>query len=143
MKDTATKNYHEISKFCLKQLLLFMFAYILLVSCQNRSTDKEYRINPIHASNKELMLSEISGNISYIVLSTEHLLGHIMNIEFNDSLIFVASVRNPLYVFDADDCEIERMKRKNSKFQVPCYALFNLKPELSLRNQRSAAEINL
>ena len=105
MKKTNFIRYkclENISFFGSKKGLFFLeillFAFIF--SCTPDKSAEISVINPGNMIEKEIGLSEIAGDITYIPLSKDVLFGSIVSVELTDSLIFITPALGTLIVYD-------------------------------------------
>ena len=82
----------------LKIIISLSFGY--LVSCSKDKTAEIPVINPESMVEKEIGLSEIAEEITYIPLSNDVLFGSIVSVELTDSMILIAPALKGLFVYD-------------------------------------------
>ena len=82
----------------LKIIISLSFGY--LVSCSKDKTAEIPVINPGSMVEKEIGLSEIAEEITYIPLSNDVLFGSIVSVELTDSMILIAPALKGLFVYD-------------------------------------------
>ena len=105
MKKTNFIRYkwlENISFFGSKKRLFFLVILLFgfFFSCTPDKTAEIPVINPGNMIEKEIGLSEIVGDITYIPLSKDVLFGSIVSVELTDSLIFITPALGTLIVYD-------------------------------------------
>jgi hypothetical protein len=71
-----------------------------LISCSVDKSGEIAVINPGNIVAKQIFLSEIAEEITYVQLSNSILFGNIVSVELTDSLIFVTPALKELFVYD-------------------------------------------
>jgi len=105
MKKTNFIRYkwlENISFFDCKKRLFFLeiLLFAFFISCSPDKSAEIPVINPGNMVEKEIGLSEIAGDITYIPLSKDVLFGSIVSVELTDSLIFITPALGTLIVYD-------------------------------------------